>query len=638
MKRHFTLLALMLAFTTAIWAQDHRNCGTTEYMEQQMLQQPEYQRNLDAIEEHTQRFIKNHQHQHNSRTVITIPVVVHVVWNTTAENISDNQIFSQINVLNEDFRKMNADVSQVPTIFQGVVADAEIEFCLAQRDPNGNATTGITRTQTSVTSFSTNNNVKFNATGGKDAWPRDQYLNLWVCDLGNGLLGYAQFPGGSASTDGVVCDYAYFGSGGTATYPYDKGRTATHEVGHWLNLRHIWGDATCGNDQVSDTPVHNTSNGGCPAYPHYSTCSGSPIEMTMNYMDYTYDACMYMFTLGQSTRMNAVLAPGGARYSLVSSLGCTPPNPNACNTATNLLASNITNTSATVSWAPAANAISYNLDYKLATSTLWNTVNVAGTSFSITGLNPGTSYNWRVQTVCAAGSSSYSANQTFTTTQPVCNDPYETNNTRNTAKVVSTGFTLNAAISSGTDQDWFRFSNSSAARNIRVDLTNLAANYHLRLYRNSTLLAQSTNAGTADETIIFNTTTVSTAYYAQVYPASSTQFNNAVCYDLLISTSGTPFREGELETELVNQPFEFLLYPNPASQTVTLEFNKTNRTIELQVDVLDITGKQLYREAAVVDGEANQRTFDISNLPDGTYFIRATKGEEVFTQRFVVIH
>ena len=140
-------------------------------------------------------------------------------------------------------------------------------------------------------------------------------MNMWVCNLAGGYLGYAQFPGGSSATDGVVIDDNAFGTTGSATVPFDKGRTATHEVGHWMNLRHIWGDATCGNDQVEDTPLHNTYNFGCPAAGHTSACTGNPVEMTMNYMDYTDDACMYMFSGGQRTRMLAVFASGGPRNS-----------------------------------------------------------------------------------------------------------------------------------------------------------------------------------------------------------------------------------------------------------------------------------------------------------------------------------
>ena len=163
--------------------------------------------------------------------------------------------------------------------------------------------------------------------GEKDAWNTNDYLNIWVCNLASGLLGFATFPGGNASLDGVVCDYAYFGNIGTATPPYNLGRTATHEVGHWLNLYHIWGDSYCGNDYVSDTPEHEESNYGCPSFPHSSNCSstGSSGEMFMNYMDYTNDACMYMFTNGQKNRMRATL--NTTRSSLLNSQACQPIYP-----------------------------------------------------------------------------------------------------------------------------------------------------------------------------------------------------------------------------------------------------------------------------------------------------------------------
>ncbi|HHS95738.1 MAG TPA: zinc metalloprotease, partial [Phaeodactylibacter sp.] len=262
-----------------------------QYLEQQILNNPKQALKMQQVENATREFLS----QGDARVVdgiITIPVVVHVVWNTAAENISDEQIQSQITILTEDFRRLNSDANNN----WPQAADAEIEFCLAGSDPNGNTTNGITRTQTSVTSFSTNDNVKFDATGGKDAWPSSQYLNFWVCDLGGGLLGYAQFPGGPANTDGIVCDYQYVGNIGTATPPYHLGRTATHEVGHWLNLRHIWGDGGCGvDDLVADTPVSDAPNFSCPTG-HVSCGSTDMIE---NYMDYTHDDCMNLLTLGQ---------------------------------------------------------------------------------------------------------------------------------------------------------------------------------------------------------------------------------------------------------------------------------------------------------------------------------------------------
>lgn len=307
--------------------QDKRNCSTMEVLDRLKSEDPFYESRINAIENEIEEYIKNNPVQ--GRAVINIPVVVHVVYKTAAQNISDAQILSQISILNQDFRKLNSDVSGVPSVFQSYVADCQINFCMASRTPTGAATNGITRTQTTKTSFSTNDYVKYSSRGGKDAWDRNKYLNIWVCNLSGGVLGYAQFPGGAAATDGVVIGYKYIGNTGQATYPFNKGRTATHEIGHWLNLRHIWGDdgtACTGSDLVSDTPNQSNENYGCPSFPQIS-CSNSPNgEMFMNYMDYTDDRCMYMFTTGQSGRMTALL--NGTRASLLTSNGCTAPTPN----------------------------------------------------------------------------------------------------------------------------------------------------------------------------------------------------------------------------------------------------------------------------------------------------------------------
>ena len=217
-------------------------------------------------------------------------MVVHVVWNTAAQNISDAQVTSQIDVLNRDFRATNPDVANVP-VFAGLVADARIEFLLATTDPDGNA---HQRHHPDATDRSFHDDaVKSAATGGADPWPADRYLNLWVCQLGGGLLGYAQFPGGPAQTDGVVVLHTAFGTTGTAAPPFDLGRTATHEIGHWLNLFHIWGDdgTGCnGSDLVEDTPNQAGPNTGVPTFPHVSCNNGPNGDLFMNYMDYTDDA------------------------------------------------------------------------------------------------------------------------------------------------------------------------------------------------------------------------------------------------------------------------------------------------------------------------------------------------------------
>ena len=288
-----------------------RICGTQEVLMQQMKADPTLAARMNAIETFTRNFEQTPSMNRLVNGVIEIPVVVNVLYKTTAENISDAQIASQIAVLNEDFSATNSDYNLTPSTFTGVRSgNTNIRFVLSQ----------IIRKSTTKTSWTTNDAVKKSASGGLNPTNPTTCLNLWSCNLGNGILGYAQFPGGSSATDGVVVLYSAFGSKlknstGTYTTTYNLGRTATHEVGHWLNLRHIWGDATCGSDLVNDTPLHNTANYGCPAAGHKSTCTGTPIEMTMNYMDYTNDACMYMFSAGQKTRMAAVFATGGPRNS-----------------------------------------------------------------------------------------------------------------------------------------------------------------------------------------------------------------------------------------------------------------------------------------------------------------------------------
>ncbi|RZV60296.1 MAG: zinc metalloprotease [Flavobacteriaceae bacterium] len=234
--------------------------------------------------------------------VINIPVYVHVIYSNSNQNISSGQINSQMDVLNDDFRRTNSDANQTPSAFSGVAADTEINFTLA----------GTFRHADSRTSWGTNDDMKA-------AYPPvtpETHLNIWVCNIGGGILGYAQFPGGPLATDGIVVSPQYFGTTGYVASPFDGGRTATHEVGHYLNLRHIWGDGRCNRDDfVSDTPTSDRPNYGCPGYP---TTHCRSTDMTMNYMDYTDDACMNMYSEGQKERMRAIFASGGPRDTMVN--------------------------------------------------------------------------------------------------------------------------------------------------------------------------------------------------------------------------------------------------------------------------------------------------------------------------------
>lgn len=316
MKKLLLLLTALMSIQVSI-AQQHK-CATMPMLEKRMQANPELRKRIQRSEAN---LLYNTQTiASNNAAVITIPVVVHVVWNQASQNVSDAQILSQINVLNKDFRLLNSDSLKPSNPFWGFTSDTEIDFCLATKDPNGNATTGITRTQTNITEWNDNNsdNLKNSALGGKDNWDPTRYLNLYVANLQDGVLGFATFPDDlsvSPNLDGVVIRPEAFGTVGTAGNGIyganDKGRTATHEVGHWLFLRHIWGDEPCGNDFVNDTPIAEAENYNCPTFPanaNNSCGTGANGEMYMNYMDYVDDACMNMFTNGQKVRMRNTIA------------------------------------------------------------------------------------------------------------------------------------------------------------------------------------------------------------------------------------------------------------------------------------------------------------------------------------------
>jgi Pregnancy-associated plasma protein-A len=286
-----------------------RECGATAAHYLLVEAHPEFRERLRDLEEATAQRMALGTAALAPEGPVTIECAVHIVYNEDSENISDAQIESQISVLNQDFRAQNMDKSKVPAVWEGLVVDTNIQFALASEDPAGNSTTGITRTTTDRRAFGVDDSVKSAATGGVDPWPTDRYLNVWVCTLRGGLLGYAQFPGGPPETDGVVIRNTAFGTTGTATAPFNGGRTATHEVGHFLNLRHIWGDdfLCAASDLVADTPNAAGPNYGKPNFPHVSCNNGPNGDMYMNYMDYVDDDSMFMFTPQQVARMLATL-------------------------------------------------------------------------------------------------------------------------------------------------------------------------------------------------------------------------------------------------------------------------------------------------------------------------------------------
>jgi hypothetical protein len=313
MKIFFTIVSLTIVFYTSA-----QRCGTAEYLQSRPLNNRISQRT--ATEKAGGRDTLKDE-------VIIIPVVVHVLYNTQQQNISDAQILSQINSLNQDYRRQNADTANTPQAFKKVAADVRIQFCLAKVDPQGYHTTGIVRKYTKAEFFQNDDKMKFSSQGGDDAWDATKYLNLWVCNLFNLTLGYGVLPGSPLEKDGVVIKYNVFGTVGTLLAPYNKGRTATHEIGHWLGLKHLWGDSSCGDDGIADTPPQQAANYGCSSFPHLSQCSiNSYGDMFMNFMDFSNDACMNVFTQGQKAEMRSLFALGGPRNSFLNSTACDSSN------------------------------------------------------------------------------------------------------------------------------------------------------------------------------------------------------------------------------------------------------------------------------------------------------------------------
>ena len=278
-----------------------KQCATMEALELNLAKDPTLASRMEEIENHTNNLLAKGTFKRLVNGTIEIPVVFHVIYRTSSENIPTSQLQDQIDALNEDFNLNNPGRNTIPSEFVAVEANVDINFVLGQ----------VIRVHNSKKrSWRPDDSMKFTSSGGSDVVDPQNNLNVWVVNNmpyhGGNILGYAQFPGGSWDTDGIVLDHRF-----TGTTQYSTGRTATHEVGHWMNLRHIWGDGGCGaSDFVDDTPDSDGPSRGCPTYP---TVSCGTNDMTMNFMDYSDDECMNMFSVGQKARMDAVFTSGGFR-------------------------------------------------------------------------------------------------------------------------------------------------------------------------------------------------------------------------------------------------------------------------------------------------------------------------------------
>jgi hypothetical protein len=321
MKRFLVLWGSIFA-ASFVYAQ--RECRSFEYQQQLIQNDPSLKTSRQAIEDFV--FSKKLNQGSSSARIaglktITIPVIVHILYHYPGENISDDLVKGQIAALNRDYRKLNPDTTKIPAEFKSLAADCGIEFKLATVDAAGRASTGILHKYTPVTRWTIDDKIKFSSEMGDDAWNANSYLNIWVGTID--LNGYSSSPGDPANKDGIVISNVAFGINNSGNY--GKGRTAVHEVGHWLGLRHLWGDANCGDDGIADTPKQQTFTSGCPTTVRVSCGNGPYGDMYMDYMDFTNDDCLVMFTEGQKQKMLTLFEPDGPRNSILSSNGLSIP-------------------------------------------------------------------------------------------------------------------------------------------------------------------------------------------------------------------------------------------------------------------------------------------------------------------------
>lgn len=578
-------LVFLLAFVYSLsgWGQTQpgERCGSRIDYEKLRKYNPSLYNYLKEIDRKAAEYSQRKQNGQagtqsipNTATIVTIPVVVHVIHNGeavgTGRNISDAQIQSQIDVLNEDFRRLNADRTNTLAEFVGVAADAGIQFRLACLDPNGNPTNGIRRVQGGQADYDVVQNpdgtVNEAATGIKAndaAWNRDQYLNIWTASMNNDILGYAPFPGAAANVDGVVIQFNAFGRIGNLQANFDRGRTATHEVGHWLSLFHIWGDddgACTGTDNVADTPNQADSyTNQCPSGQRFS-CGTS--NMYQNYMDYTNDACMNLFTAGQRDRMKALFLAGNARAGFIS-------------------------------WSDISGSF-----YVCDNNTYTYSVNSSGTAF-----------NWSV-----SGNLTITSGQGTSqiTVARVFDGPA-------TISVTSQGLCSSRSVTAGPPRfDGFLvngqpFQNgyfcAGSSQYIQAQPSNVDNSYNWYISSGNTSNGYLSPSGS---------TATFTSYTSECYGIS------------LQVTNGCGTTQTGLTLCAQNCFARYAVFPNPAQDYVTIEFDKVDSS-DVLPDKIELLSEGSTKPVKMVDVQevfsrktftkGNQIEIDVRELPRGTYYL-----------------
>lgn len=585
MKSKITLMAMGLFASFSLFAQQKsthsqkRSCSAQEIFEQKMEKNPSIRNSMLEMEAFTQRKVSEMANLQGKivGNVIQIPVVVHVLHTNSTNNISNAQIQSQINVLNADFRRTNSD----RTNKWSQAADSQIEFYLAKVDPNGNATTGITRKRVSKSTWNITlgegDDLKKASRGGVSPWNTSEYLNMWIVDniirntpQGTAtILGFAQFPWDTdASTDGVVMADQYFGTSGTARAPFDGGRTTTHEVGHYFGLRHIWGDGGCGvDDLVSDTPTSDAPNYGCVT--GHRSCGSE--DMVQNYMDYSDDSCMNLFTLGQKNRMRSYLNAGGARRALALSDKTTAGSGGGGGNPTPVSYCASKGNRSSFEWIDnielggIRNRTASNNGYGNFTSQTGTLARGSSNSMTVSAGFSGTAYTefWAVWI-------DFNQNGTF----------------ENSEKVVS--------------------GSSSSANNLSATV-NVPSNATLGTTRMR----------------------VSMKYNAAQTPCETFADGEVEDYSIRIVSSGSVRTDSGSVRELGNEKsLTLAVYPNPANDYVALRMNKENISLA-SYRIVNTIGQTIQA------GGLKAERIDISKLNSGLYILEVNDGQKSFVTKLV---
>ncbi|MDQ3051864.1 MAG: M43 family zinc metalloprotease [Bacteroidota bacterium] len=688
----FMLPLAGMAQTTGV--QNEKCLAHHMYLEQ-MANEQAFRTAQQNLEVETQQFVsqylanKNSGVQKNASVVRVIPVVFHVIHEGGPENISKAQVVDQLDSLNKDFRRLNADAAQTPAPFQALGGDAEIEFRLATLDPQGNCTDGITRTFSPLTNDA-RNNVK-----ALIYWPSNKYLNIWVVKTientsgSSGIiLGFAQFPGSAAATDGVVMRSDVIGSIGTAGWNND-GRTASHEVGHWLNLRHIWGDASCGSDFVLDTPTHQAPNTGCPAFPHITCNNGPNGDMFTNYMDYTDGSCQDIFSIGQCARMNAALSSGtSGRNNLWSASNliatgttgasttiCTPiaefvtPVRYICEgTSVNFTDGSWNGTPDTWLWDfPGGTPSSANTPNA---TTVYNTAGTYDVTLTVTNASGTDTYSQPASIIVVPAIGQYgvpysesfesitfpgtewavenesgntwvqTANAAYTGTNSV----YVNNYTGNTSQTTDVFYTPTYDLSNVTSANmtfWLAFAARSSTSTDQLKVwasTSCGQLWNIRYNKTGTTLS---TAG-----LITSNFVPSAAQWRQeTVNIASSSYNNKpnvrFKFDYYQNNGNNIYIDDINLTgtvglnEVMEAALDFSVYPNPVMSKASIEFTLTDRQA-VRIDVLDVMGR-VVNQISETTLDAGEYQFELpAELASGVYSVRLNANGYITVRKVII--